>query len=274
MSASSQVARNRQVKNAPRRHDWKWDQSWFAPMRPGPPALDTSPAVSRSYRMAPHGPTAGTPPVPRTEAELRAVSLQREELRSQLEQLSDQRNSLMGERHNAVVNQAPATVIAELDSRIKSLGDRVVRIEREKLAADDAVSKALANGVTTAEATAPAAPADLASSLLNQGLIAQTVAQAQDAMRVDYQRMMVGGGVGLVLLGVLAWRWAWNRASARLHHKIAAAGPAGNPHELKDAVDAIALEVERISENQRFVTKLLTEQAPAELVQRSDARPQ
>jgi hypothetical protein len=211
--------------------------------------------------------------VPKTEAELRAVSLQREELRSQLEQLSDQRSSLMGERHNAVVNQAPTAEIAELDSRIKALGDRVVRIEREKLAADDAVSKALADGVATGEATTPGAPADLASSLLNQGLIAQTVAQAQDAMRADYQRKMIGGGVGLILLGVLVWRWAWTRATARLHRKIAAAAPAGNPRELKDAVDAIALEVERISENQRFVTKLIAERAPADLAQRPDAIP-
>lgn len=225
--------------------------------------------------MVPQATTVGSPvPVPKTEAELRAVSLQRNELRSQLEQLSDQRNSLIAERHNAVANQAPASVIAELDGRIKTLGDRVVRIEREKLAADDAVSRALADGVPTTDATTPGAPANLATSLLNQGLIAQSVAQARDAIQADYQRKMIGGGVGLVLLGVLMWRWAWTRAAARLRRQFEAAAPAGSPRELKEAVDAIALEVERISENQRYMTKLLAEQAPAELSAGPEARPQ
>lgn len=207
-------------------------------------------------------------PVPRTENELRTVTLQRQELSTQLEELSNQRNQLMGERHNAVVNQAPPAVIAELDARIKTLGDRVVRIEREKLAADDAVSAALARGIGTTTESAPATtvglPGDfagtLAGNLLNQGMMQQQLAQLEQNIRNDYQRKMVFGGTGLVLLAVLVWRWAWSRASARLRRELASASPAGTPRELKDAVDAIALEVERISENQRFVTKLLAEQ--------------
>jgi hypothetical protein len=223
-------------------------------------------------------PTATTVQVPATEADLRAASTHRRELSSQLEQLSDQRNSLMGERHNAVVNQAPQAVIAELDARIKSLGDRVVRIEREKLAADDAIAQALARGVgqSTETTPAPGAPGtfgtDLATTLLNQGMMQQQLAQLEESIRNDYQRKMMVGGTGLVLLAVLVWRWAWSRASARLRREFASSAPAGTPRELKDAVDAIALEVERISENQRFVTKLLSEHPAAEGVKRADAR--
>ena len=221
-------------------------------------------------------PAAPNVQVPRTETELRTVSLHRQELSSQLEQLSDQRNSLMGERHNAVVNQAPPAVVAELDARIKSLGDRVVRIEREKLATDDAISQALARGVGTSTETTPAPGApgsgagDFAMSLLNQGMMQQQLSQLEESIRNDYQRKMVFGGTGLVLLAVLVWRWAWSRASARLRRELASASPAGTPRELKDAVDAIALEVERISENQRFVTKLLSEHPAAEGVKRPD----
>ncbi len=223
-------------------------------------------------------PAAPNVAVPRSEAELRTVTLHREELRSQLEQLSDQRNSLMGERHNAVVNQAPPAMIAELDARLKSLGERVVRIERQKLATDDAIAQALARGIgTTTESTPePGLPGnfagDLANNLLSTGLMQQQLATLEESIRNDYQRKMVFGGTGLVLLGVLAWRWMWSRASARLRRELASATPAGSPRELKDAVDAIALEVERISENQRFVTKLLSEHPAAEGARRPDAK--
>ena len=218
--------------------------------------------------------TQGARPVPRTQAELRTVADHRDELRAQLEQLSDQRQQLVGERHNASVNQNPA-VVAELDARIKTLGERIVRIEQQKLATDDAIAQALAAGVGTSDVPTPVAePGNFAFNLLNQGLVAQSVAQAEEALRADYQRKMIFGGAGLVLLGVLAWRWMWRRASARLRRELGAAPPnaaAGGTRELKDAVDAIALEVERISENQRFVTKLLSERTADEVVQRPDA---
>jgi hypothetical protein len=220
----------------------------------------------------------GAAQVPATDAELRAASTHRSELRAQLEQLSDQRNTLIGERHNAVVNQAPAALVTELDARIKAIGDRVVRIEREKLAIDDAIAQALARGVGSTDVPAPEAPVvapgvDFAASLLNQGMMQQNLAQLEENIRGEYQRKMAFGGAGLLLLGVLFWRWMWSRASARLRRELASASPSGTPRELKDAVDAIALEVERISENQRFVTKLLSEKPEAEAAARPDARP-
>ena len=66
------------------------------------------------------------------------------------------------------------------------------------------------------------------------------------------------------------------RAYARRMDRDAA--PPGPPHELtsrlermEQAIDSIAIEVERISEGQRFTTKLLADRAPAtELPARTD----
>jgi hypothetical protein len=85
--------------------------------------------------------------------------------------------------------------------------------------------------------------------------------ELRSQLRGEYERLMIIEGVVLVLLGALAWRFWFRRAVERIRRELAGT-PAGQ-RELKDAVDAIALEVERISENQRFVTKLLAEQ-PAE----------
>jgi hypothetical protein len=76
------------------------------------------------------------------------------------------------------------------------------------------------------------------------------------AMQQRYERLMIFEGIGFVLLGLVLWRWGVGRGRRQ------AAGEQGDP-QLRQAVDAIAIEVERISENQRYVTKLLAEQHQA-----------
>jgi hypothetical protein len=63
-----------------------------------------------------------------------------------------------------------------------------------------------------------------------------------------------------VIRSVAAMFFSWRRSNASAD----SAGPSFNDarlSRLEHAVDAIALEVERISEGQRFTTKLLSEQA-------------
>lgn len=219
-------------------------------------------------------PTPGAPvQAPTTSAELRAVMMQREELQVQLRALGERQQQLMIQKQDALStnNRVAAD---ELQARLNEITSRVARIEREKLAADDAIAQALARGVGTerdeTSVAAPGAPADLAGDLLRTGLLAQQVDDARTALRVEYTRIGIVSGLSLILLGVLAWRWAWGRAAARLRRELAAATPpVAGQRELKDAVDAIALEVERISENQRFVTRLLSER-PLPASERAD----
>lgn len=76
-----------------------------------------------------------------------------------------------------------------------------------------------------------------------------------------------------VMLAVIAIGWPLARAFARRMDRQPAAPPALLDEQrerltrIEQAVDAMSIEVERISEGQRFVTKLLTERALPEAVQ-------
>lgn len=216
--------------------------------------------------------------VPRTEAELRAVMFQRDELRSQLRSNTSSLERLTVE-HGLASQTNDQQAVRDVAARISEVRARTARIEDQIARLDEQVVQALANGVGTTDVPAPTAvspsgPAGVAPApgFPTPDFITEAVSDAVRDVRIDYERKMVGGGITLVLLGALVWRWAWRRASARLRRELAATPPAGQ-RELRDAVDAIALEVERISENQRFVTKLLSEKPLAEPVQRGADRP-
>jgi hypothetical protein len=67
--------------------------------------------------------------------------------------------------------------------------------------------------------------------------------------------------LGFVVLGLVLWRWMRRRVPV----SITRLGPedANRMEQLQRSVDVIALEVERISEGQRYVTKVLNEALPA-----------
>jgi hypothetical protein len=60
-----------------------------------------------------------------------------------------------------------------------------------------------------------------------------------------------------VLLGVVFYKWVMRRA--REGFARGAPEDARRMDQLQNSVDAIAVEIERISENQRYVTKALSE---------------
>jgi hypothetical protein len=84
--------------------------------------------------------------------------------------------------------------------------------------------------------------------------------------------MILGTGVLLAMILPLSVAWA-RRVWRRTPQPIAPRGDEPSPRfdRLEQAVDAIAIEVERISENQRFLTKLLAERQAAPAAQAGDA---
>lgn len=71
----------------------------------------------------------------------------------------------------------------------------------------------------------------------------------------------------MLLASTIGFAVAWVRARERALRAQAAARPVPDPHEasvqrVEDAVAAMALEVERIGEHQRYLTKVLAEDAP------------
>jgi hypothetical protein len=186
--------------------------------------------------------------VPRDASQLAALRERRDEMETQLDALSDRRQRLVNERSNAQANGNQA-MVGELDAQLRETSARLRRVEADKLAMDDAISAALARGVegnvVRVEVPVPGEP-----------VFAEVPPPPFDASPIQsrYERFMALEAVFFVVLFAVLWRWS----SGRRRRDRVQEGQ-GNA-ELRQAVDAIAIEVERISENQRYVTKLLSEQ--------------
>lgn len=202
---------------------------------------------------------AGSQPtihVPQSEAELRAISGLRGELRSQVEAVTELRQELTNQlaQARAVNDQAGAN---EILARIRVLETRSATLQQQILRADDAIASALARGVGSNQGvsvTVPPPPLPPIMSFPGAG--------------VD-ERVVIGTILSMTLvfafLGAVLYRWGWGRAKKKF--ASAGSGDAAQIQNLQQAVDVIAVEVERIAEGQRYVSKLLNERleaAPAE----------
>lgn len=197
----------------------------------------------------------GSERAPRTAAELEALRAKRNVLGAQLEEVTDRRGRLGQERMNARA-RGDMAMVQEYDATIAELGTRMNRLEREQNAADDAIAAAVARGVgqtnqpETRVITLPGGQTigiGSAGSLLPQ--------RDLTALHTHYKRLMAFEAAGFILLGAIVARFAWQRALRRAPRSASGGELAG----LRTSVEAIAIEVERISENQRYVTRLLTE---------------
>lgn len=70
--------------------------------------------------------------------------------------------------------------------------------------------------------------------------------------------LSTGGFVAIGLGARILWRWGSIKPP-----RVATHDDDGRLHRLETAVDAIAIEVERISEGQRFMVSLMAESLPA-----------
>jgi hypothetical protein len=226
--------------------------------------------------VLPQATTAPAIQAPRTASELQAVMQQRTELEAQIRSLSESQERLFTQRQIRFGDGDQAGA-REFDARLKEVNARLARLEDQKLAADDAISQALARGINQVDVPPPA---ELPPSVPFPGfpllpdqsiLTSEQIQDIRTQVGKEYERLMILEGVVIVLLGAFAWRFWFRRAIDRIRSELG--GAPQSQRELRDAVDAIALEVERISENQRFVTKLLAEQPAPEPLQRADARP-
>lgn len=179
-------------------------------------------------------------PVPQSAAELDALKEKTAELRRQLEVMTERRHELTEQLRQSDLASRPG-----LQSRLKVLDDRSARLETEILQAHDAISNAAARGVTSTPAPDP-------FTLLTQA--AQS--RRPDVGQVVATTMFVEA-VGFVLLGFVLWQFYFKRAAAKFARP--AVDSSNRLDQLQNAVDSIAVEVERISENQRYVTKVLNE---------------
>jgi hypothetical protein len=83
--------------------------------------------------------------------------------------------------------------------------------------------------------------------------------------------VVVGTVFSLTIVGFMAqFMWRFGARQKLAQHEIPASRDEERMRRLETAVDAIAIEVERISESQRFMVGLLSESLPARRAERAE----
>jgi hypothetical protein len=176
-----------------------------------------------------------TLPIPQTSDEVRALKAQRSQISDQLENVTDRRAGLVRQ----LSTTGPDAAKSGLESRIQLLDKRILQLESDL--------------ATTGQQL----------SLASGALVASTEVPPPQSYDNFEEGMVVGGSMvfGFVVV-VFAIRrfFGWRNRGKR----PAAAPRAGDDttlrlERLENGVDAIAIEIERVSEGQRFVTKLLSD---------------
>lgn len=212
-------------------------------MQPTPPEPPQPPAVAPAQGR-PIGVSIADVPLPleglpRTVQDVQGLRVRRDMLRDQLSRASNRRDNMVQE-----LTRASEEARAGIRQRLAQADERIMQIEREQ---------ALTERLLT---NAP--PAVLAASTQIREPGRESMVPEDEATAVAFSTF--GAGVVLTLL-VGRVRAGMRRRRLGLQPQQAA-GTADDPRieRLAHAVDAIAVEVERIGEGQRFVTRLLADQ--------------
>jgi hypothetical protein len=190
-----------------------------------PPPAPQTPA-STAPALAP--PVAG---VPTTVQELRGLRERREELSDQLSSAASRRRSLANQ-----LEDAPPALRAGLEQRIAVLDARLAQLELDLAETGRQLTGAPAALIASAESRAPFGDVDPADVLAT-----------------------VGGTLALAFVAVLFFAFARRIWRGGRRPQPPLADSTQRLERIEQAIEAVAIEVERISEGQRFVTRLLSE---------------
>ncbi len=217
-----------------------------APASPTPPATVKGPATAVEYSTHVF-----------TKEDVSALTAKRSELSRQLSSAQSRRND--AEQSLRRTNSDASR--AGIEKRLAVLDDRIIQIEND-------IS---ANGRELAAAPGNLVNAETAAPVLRYGPF--TPAQLTGITIVSI--VMVWGPLAVGSVIIAMRRWGRPRPAPQILESAA------RLERMEQAVDAVAIEVERISEGQRFVTQILAKrepapalgvgQAPAEPIRVSDA---
>jgi len=181
-----------------------------------------------------------TTPAPLTTRDVAAIRVRREELSDQLTSASNRRSRLM-EQLNSTNNE---TARRGLEERIAILDKRMVQLETDIAQTGQLLTSAPAGMLATTESGAMLAG-------LGSGQVT--------GLSIVFTVVVLGP------LAIGAARMMWKRSNKPHPPPAIFTETAQRLERLEQSVDTIAVEIERITEGQRFVTKLLSEgqQVPA-----------
>ena len=173
---------------------------------------------------------------PMTARDVAILRARRSELSNQLESATSRRNSLAGKLEDADgVNKAG------IEQRISLLDNRILQLESDLAETGRQLSSAPAGLVASSSVGMPFA--------LNPGQVT--------AISII---SVIGITCVAFPIAIAIARKIW-RSGLRRDPAAVAPESAQRMERLEQAVDAIAIEIERVSEGQRYVTRLLTEGA-------------
>ncbi|MDP9203566.1 MAG: hypothetical protein M3P26_16795 [Gemmatimonadota bacterium] len=207
--------------------------------------------------QAPQGPTTPPKPVvviegapgsgtitiaaPRTAADIDALNARRDELSTQLKSVDGRRSKLLSQLRQT----GDPTATKGLQNRLALLDARQLQLESDL----QQTGQQLSSGAAGLIASTSAAP--LVAGLGSGQLLALSIVSivfVLGPLAIGFARTLFKRSNRPALPPAI-----FNEAAQRLER-------------MEAAVDAIALEIERISEGQRFVTKLLSESQPAPML--------
>jgi hypothetical protein len=167
------------------------------------------------------------------------------------------------------MQQPDAATATELRAKLKAVEARIARIETTVEQSDDAIATAIAKGVGNTE-TAPEPP-----GLPEIPPIPEIPAIPPPGFFTlepgwkRFAREALSGGAPVTLASlVLIGAFMYWRISRSVKNQFAAlmAMQSNRLEEIQRSVDSMAVEVERVSEGQRFVTKVMGDKALNDVV--------
>ena len=204
----------------------------LSPAAPLPQGNTPAPGSPVGTPAPAEGPALGVfTQVPSTAAEVASLRAQRSELSRQLTSAANRREDLAEELEKAT----SATNRAGIEARLRVLDERILQLERDISTTGQLIARA--PGSISAEPPPP---------------------------RADRFDMDITGIVAILSVFVFApiavayARRIWKRGGEKVESALERDN-AERLRRLESAVDSIAIEMERVSEGQRFVTKLLAE---------------
>lgn len=179
--------------------------------------------------------------IPRTGEEVRALQSRIRQMREQLQDAAERRNSVAGNLKDADEQARQGYV-----ERLKVLDARILGLETE-----------ISNSVARL-AAAPAVARNEASTV-DQPQPDQIAQNVGNVLESAIPIVAIVSVFGIAPIAIALSRFIWKRSTS----PAIKAGPdratQDRLEQLQQSMDAIAIEVERISEGQRFVTKIMSD---------------
>lgn len=182
------------------------------------------------------GPGSATFPLtgPRTASEVSALKARRDELSNQLQSVDSRRSKLMSQLRST----GDPVAVKGLEARLALLDARQLQLESDLQTTGQMLSSVAAGQVASTRAGA------------NFGGFTDNQVMALSVLSILFIFFPLAIGLAKSM---------WRRSNRPAIAPQALTETAQRLERLESSVDAIAIEVERISEGQRFVTKLLSE---------------